>query len=61
MTHDIHPNLSILQRLDLQDLNACKSILADDLVWHYVNPQLPALDGDYQGLEGLQAFFCKTG
>lgn len=57
----MHPNLSLLKSLNLQDLDACKSILAEDFVWHYVNPRLPELDGDYRGVEGLKGFFAKLG
>lgn len=61
MTDRMHPNMLILKNLNLQDLDACKSILAEDLVWHYVNPRLPEMDGDYRGIEGLKAFFAKLG
>ncbi len=57
----MHPNISLLKNLDLQDLDACKGIFADDFVWHYVNPRIPELDGDYRGVEGLKAFFAKLG
>ena len=33
------------------------SVIADDFVWHYVNPQLPDLTGDYQGITGLRKLF----
>ncbi|MGD1857629.1 MAG: nuclear transport factor 2 family protein [Leptolyngbyaceae cyanobacterium] len=42
-------------------LDEMKEFFADDFVWHYVNSQLPQIHGDYQGLEGLQAFFRKLG
>ena len=61
MTEGIHPNMSLLKNLNLEDLDACRSIFADDFVWHYVNPRLPELDGDYRGVEGLKAFFAKLG
>lgn len=32
-------------------------LFADDLVWHYVNPVLPELDGDHHGVDGLARFF----
>ena len=59
MTEGMHPNMALLKNLNLQDLDACKDIIADDFVWHYVNPRLPELDGDYRGVEGLKAFFAK--
>ena len=55
----MHPNLSLLMKLDLQNLNACKSILADNFVWHYFNPRIPELEDDYRGVEGLKKFFAK--
>ncbi len=59
MTDAIHPNMSILKKLDLQNLDACKSILANDFVWHYFNPRIPDLEGDYRGVEGLKKFFAE--
>jgi len=61
MVESMHPNKSLLKNLNLEDLDACKSILAEDFIWHYVNPRLPELDGDYRGVEGLKAFFAKLG
>ena len=59
MIESTHPNLTILMKLDLQDLDACTDILADDFIWHYFNPKLPDLEGDYRGIEGLKGFFAK--
>ncbi len=61
MADVIHPNLSLMQRLDLRNLDACADIIADDFVWHYFNPKLPELAGDYRGPEGLNGFFEKVG
>lgn len=61
MTETMHPNLSLLNKLDLQNLDACQQIIADDFVWHYYNPQLPELQGDYRGTEGLIEFFTRLG
>jgi ketosteroid isomerase-like protein len=61
MAESTHPNLTILMKLDLQDLDACTDILADDFIWHYFNPKLPDLEGDYRGIEGLKGFFAKLG
>lgn len=57
-------NLSLLQRLESllpHDLASAQGLIADNFVWHYFNPVLPELDGDYVGLKGLQAFFQKLG
>lgn len=32
-------------------------LFADDFVFHYINPNLPELDGDHHGLDGLRALF----
>ncbi|WP_372742752.1 nuclear transport factor 2 family protein [Neptunomonas sp.] len=61
MMEDIHPNLSLLNNLNLQDLDACRSILADNFVWHYFNRHIPDLEGDYRGVDGLKSFFAKLG
>ncbi|MEM9452066.1 MAG: nuclear transport factor 2 family protein [Cyanobacteria bacterium P01_E01_bin.6] len=60
----VHPNLSVLEQLlDLipNDLANAKTLLTDDFVWHYFNPELPDLAGDYPSVEGLQTFFQKLG
>ena len=59
MADVMHPNLSLMMKLDLQNLDACKSILADNFVWHYFNPRMPELEGNHHGVEGLKNFFAK--
>ncbi|MDB9524557.1 nuclear transport factor 2 family protein [Oscillatoria sp. CS-180] len=57
-------NLTLLQRLEKlipDDLSSAKDLVARDFVWHYFNPSLPELEGDYMGLTGLKAFFDKLG
>ncbi len=56
MTED-HPNVALLKRLDLRDLAASKGLIAEDVVWHYANPNLPDMQGDYVGLDGVRSFF----
>ena len=64
MTED-HPNLALLSKLDLRDLNASAALFSDDFVWHFFNPNLPDFEGDYIGVDGLKKFFAiiagKTG
>lgn len=55
MTED-HPNLALLSKLDIRDLDASASLFSDDFVWHYFNPNLPDVEGDYVGVEGLKQF-----
>lgn len=56
-----NPNLAVLMQLNFSDLNSCAEFLAEDFVWHYFNPHLPELAGDYRGLDGLKSFFDKLG
>ena len=52
---------SLLKRLDLGNLAAAKDVFADDVVWHFFNPNLPDLQGDYVGLDGIRSFFQGLG
>ena len=56
-----HQNVSLLKRLDLDNLAAAADLFAEDFVWHFINPNLPDIQGDYVGLEGLQTFFEEIG
>ena len=56
-----HPNLALLATLNLQDSDSCRSTLAEDFVWHYVNTHLPDLEDDYHGIDGLKGIFEKLG
>ena len=58
-TESLHPNLSLLNKLDLKNLDASASIIAENFTWHYFNPKLPELDGKYYGVEGFKEFFKK--
>ena len=60
----LHPNLALLERFSKlipNDLPNAREFFADDFVWHYFNPELPELAGDYNGFNGLQTFFQKLG
>ena len=59
MPDAMHPNMSLVMKLDIQNLDKCKSILADNFVWHYFNPRLPDMEGDHRGIEGLKNFFAR--
>ena len=56
-----HQNVELLNRLDITDLATAGDLFTEDFVWHYFNPNLPELQGDYVGLEGLKAFFRAVG
>lgn len=53
-----HPNLAVLGRIDVTDLPTCADAFAEDAVWHFFNPQLPEIAGDYRGRDGIEAFFA---
>ncbi len=52
-----HPNIEILKRFNPADPITAAGILDNDFVWHYINPKLPEMEGDYFGLSGLMDFF----
>lgn len=54
-----HPNVALVEQLDLRDIAGSADIFSDDVVWHFFNPRLPELQGDYVGLAGIAAFFGK--
>ncbi|MEM6838872.1 MAG: nuclear transport factor 2 family protein [Cyanobacteria bacterium P01_C01_bin.120] len=58
----VNKNLLLLQRLEKlvpHDLDSAQNLIADNFIWHYFNPALPEVAGDYMGLSGLQEFFQK--
>ncbi len=56
---DPHPNVELLMKLNLGDLDASADLFSDDFVWHFFNPKLPEVQGDYLGVEGLKKFFAS--
>jgi len=54
-----HSNIELLKRFDPENLAAMAEVLADDFVWHFINPELPEVQGDFPGIEGLIDFFKK--
>ncbi len=54
-----HPNISILKRFNPANPTSAAGLLTEDFVWHYINPELPDMEGDYSGLSGLTEFFEK--
>jgi len=56
-----HPNISLLKQLDLGDLASANDLFAENVVWHYFNPNLPEVQGDYVGLNGIRSFFQTIG
>ncbi len=58
MTAD-HPALAVLQQLDTTNMAASAHLFAEVALWHYSNPNLPDLNGDYVGPAGISTFFAK--
>ncbi|MCD2260124.1 hypothetical protein [Psychroserpens luteolus] len=52
-----HPNITLLKRFNPANPNTLTEVLDDNFVWHYINPELKELEGDYYGLSGLTEFF----
>ena len=59
MPEAIHPNIAIMNKLDIRNLDACEEIFDDNFVWHYFNPKLPDVEGNYLRVSGLKDFFAK--
>ena len=56
----LHPHMVLMERLAEvfpHNLDRAGELLADNFVWHYFNPELSDLQGDYVGLEGVRTFF----
>ncbi|MBE7384816.1 MAG: nuclear transport factor 2 family protein [Leptolyngbya sp. SIO1E4] len=57
-------NVSLVEQLPAlvpDRLEEAREHFYDDFVWHYINPELPQIQGDYDGLDGLKTFFMKLG
>ncbi len=54
-----HPNIEVLKRFDPNNAAATTEVIAEDAVFHFINPKLPQLQGDYVGPEGFVDFFRK--
>lgn len=50
-----HPNVEILKQFDPERGGA----FADDIIFHFYNPHLPDLHGDYAGPQEVRTFFKK--
>ena len=53
----IHPNIAVLQKFNPADVSASAGIIAEDAIFHYYNPFLPELQGEFQGRKGFVNFF----
>ena len=57
MTNVIHPNIALIQQLDTDNLPAAAHLFDSNFIWHFFNPELTEIQGDYLGVEGLKIFF----
>lgn len=53
----LHPNIAVMQQFNPADIAGSVDIIAEDAVFHYFNPKLPEIHGDYQGKQGFMDFF----
>ena len=54
-----HPNIAVLRQFNPANISVSRSILADDVVFHYYNHRLPDMHGDYHGFQGFEELFGK--
>ncbi len=52
-----HPNIAVLQKFDPANITSSSDVLAKDAVFHYFNPLLPDVQGDYVGVKGFESLF----
>ena len=55
---ECHFALAVLGQFDPNYMAASAHLFAEDAVWHDFNPNLPDLQGDHVGPEGIGAFFA---
>lgn len=51
--------MAIMQQFNPANIAGCIDIIAEDAVFHYFNPMLPDMQGDYLGRQGFKDFFGK--
>ena len=59
-----HPNLALLGQLAghfPEEIDKLGDLFADNFVLHYHNAELPDVDGDYTGFDGIKEFFARVG
>ncbi|MFY0612792.1 MAG: nuclear transport factor 2 family protein [Hyphomicrobiaceae bacterium] len=56
-----HPNIALFKGMNPSDLPNATDLFAPNVVFHYINPRLPNIHGDYVGMEGIRSFFEKLG
>ena len=56
-----HPNIALVKCFDLRDPASWREVMVEDVIWHYANPNLPDLNGDHVGRDGVRNFFQAIG
>ena len=54
-----HPNIAVVKQFNPANISASIGMIAEDAIFHYYNPMLPDLQGDYIGRQGFMEFFEK--
>ncbi len=54
-----HPNVAVLERFDPADVPGTIDAFSEDAVFHFYNPLLPDVQGDYVGRKGILDFFGR--
>ncbi len=54
-----HPNIEVMQQFNPANIAGSIEIIDEDAVFHYFNPMLPHMHGDYAGRQGFMEFFGK--
>jgi hypothetical protein len=49
----------VAQQLFTGSIDQVKDLLGPGFVWHYFNPRLPDLQGDYAGVQGVKSFLRR--
>ncbi len=57
--NQVHPNIVVMQQFNPADIAGSAEIIAEDAVFHYFNPLLPDMHGDYLGRQGFVDFFTS--
>ena len=55
----VHPNITAMQQFNPANISASIDIISEDVIFHYFNPMLPDMHGDYLGKQGFMEFFGK--
>ena len=54
-----HPNILLFKAMKPGSLANATELFAPEAVFHYINPRLPDIQGDYIGIDGIRSFFAK--